>query len=274
MQNRMFALNMQGEKIILDIPPIIVEKLKYLNIHLVSIADGNAYISVRKYNSKAYKIWIRSNSLITSEIVPVKVILFKLFVEIEDYNIKKKIEHDSSAIALHGGGVIHNGKTVLVLQGKGAGKSTLIAKLVQMSSKYLSDDLLISYGNRVLGIPLPIRLRHLNIVGLEGVKEGKSIEGLDFNNETRYFYTPELENENSDVPISTILIPHYSLNCSNEIVQIKGKEKISIIANQVKRYANMEQLYKNIIAISKEVKVYHLYYKDFSILDSFFSMFL
>lgn len=229
------------------------------DIHIHPLNDWDIQFSVED-----------NHMVIENTVVKTDQVLFRLFVEIEDLLMRKILFKNSSGMALHGGGVVSNGKAILVLQEKGAGKSTLIAKLAQNKAhRYLSDDLLISRGSTVLGIPLPMRLRQLRVQGLD-LMGSKTESGMDIDNKIRYFYMPEIEAETFEIPVSTILIPHYDPHSSNYIVKAKGNEKARIIINQIKRYPNMEQMYKNILLLSNSINVYHLHYKDFSFFDSHF----
>lgn len=268
MQNTTVSLSIHKVTLTLNIPLYIIEKLEILGLNLKPNLCDSVNISINIHDSTNAQICvIDDNVLVTNETVAADILMFRLFVEIEDLLMRKILHQDSSAIALHGGGVVSNGKAILVLQGKGSGKSTLISKLCQTkTNKYLSDDLLISYGSCVLGVPLPIRLRCLKVSGLD-LEKDKNISGLDFDNQIRHFYMPSIATETLEVPVSTILVPHYDPNAQNSIVQVKGNEKTSIIMNQVKKYPNMEQMYKNILLLSNNVTVYHLYYQDLSILD-------
>ena len=114
-----------------------------------------------------------------------------------------------------------------------------------------------------------MRLRQLKVQGLD-LMGSMTESGLDIDNRIRHFYMPTIEAETSEIPVSAILIPHYDPQSSNYIIKAKGNEKARIIINQIKRYPNMEQMYKNLLLLSNSINVYHLHYKDFSVLDSHF----
>lgn len=271
MENQVVSLSIHDATITLDIPTFLIKKLKKLDIRFSSDMYDVACIHIHPLNDWYVRFCVEDNHVvIENTVVKVDQVLFRLFVEIEDLLMRQMLYKNSSRIALHGGGIVSNGKAILVLQEKGAGKSTLIAKLAQNKThRYLSDDLLITNGKTVLGVPLPMRLRQLKVQGLD-LMGSMTESGLDIDNRIRHFYMPTIEAETSEIPVSAILIPHYDPQSSNYIIKAKGNEKARIIINQIKRYPNMEQMYKNLLLLSNSINVYHLHYKDFSVLDSHF----
>lgn len=269
MENQLVSLSMHDAIVNLDIPILLIESLKIMGLQLYVNTGDRACIHIQSINNCDFQFLVEDNNkIIEDTIVKSDQVLFRLFVEIEDLMMRQNLHKNGFGLALHGGGVVLNGKAIIVLQEKGAGKSTLIAKLTKdKAHRYLSDDLLISDGKNVMGFPLPIRLRQLRVQGLELMK-GRIQSGTDYENKTRYFYMPEIEAETSAIPVSKILIPHYAPYNSNCIEQVKGIDKARILINQIKKYSNMEQMYNNVLLLSNSVDVYDLYYKDFSVLDS------
>ena len=271
MENQVVFLSMHGATVTLDVPLFLIKKLKSLGLQFSSDTCDIAGIHIYPFNDWNVRFCVEDNHVvIENTVVKTDQILFRLFVEIEDLLMRQILYRNNFGIALHGGGVVSNGKAILVVQEKGGGKSTLIAKLAQNKMyRYLSDDLLISNGKNVLGVPLPMRLRKLKVPGLD-LTGSKTECGLDIDKKTRYFYMPAIEAETFEIPVSIILVPHYDSQNSNYIIQVKGNEKAHIIINQIKKYHNMKQMYKNILLLSNSINVYHLYYNDFSVLDTQF----
>ncbi len=262
------SLLIHGVTIVLELPLEIVDKLEFLQFGFKSTTSYPADISVSKMCNGTYKLSIITEKVVESDVLSANEILFRLSVELENLFVSKIMKRNQFAIAIHGGSVIHNGKAILVLQEKAAGKSTLIAKLSQMPSySYMSDDLIISSGKTVLSIPLPIRLRNPNVDGLDIKQEQLQIVSRDINNSLRYFYLPKERCEVTRMPVSTILIPHYNVSATNEIKKVTGSEKVSLITNQIKRYTEVETMYKTVLEMVKHVEMYHLYYSDFTVLD-------
>lgn len=271
MANLIVSLSMHDATVTLDIPKTLIKKLELLNLPLSSDRYNSPIVHIYPLDDRNTHFWTEDkNKIIEDIIIQTDHVIFRLFVELEDLLMRQILSKNSSGFALHGGGVVVNGQAILVLQEKGGGKSTLIAKLAQNKKhRFLSDDLLIIIEKNVLGIPFPIRLRQLRVDGLDLSKD--RIEyGIDIDSKIRYFYTPTIDAETHRIPVSTILIPHYDPNCTNTIIQAQGYEKVHTIIGQIKKYTNMEQIYSNILLLAKSVNIYHLYYKDFSFLDSEF----
>jgi hypothetical protein len=70
------------------------------------------------------------------------------------------IEHGEGDVHLHAGGVVVDGRAVLVVGASGSGKSTLVAGLVQSGRAYLSDEAVgVRADGRVLGHPKPLTVK-------------------------------------------------------------------------------------------------------------------
>ncbi|MEJ6950337.1 hypothetical protein [Natronospora cellulosivora (SeqCode)] len=242
---------------------ILLQSIPFSNI----IKNDKADIYIEQHNNNYARIYIK-NYGVSGEVINIKYLIFRIFVEIEELFFKKISCNNDKTIALHGGGIIYKDRGILVIQNKGAGKTTLIAKMSSLDNvQYLADDLIICDGTKVQGVALPMRLRNISIDGL--MLNGKIVtKCFDFNDQYRYIYKPNCSHEIRSVPIGCFVLPDYSANNENKIVELKGKDKINEIIKQTKKTKSLKNLFLSVLNF-KNIPVYKLKYNDLAIIESF-----
>ena len=188
--------------------------------------------------------------------------IFYFFVLIEQI-VAEQLSKEDSKLIFHGGSFSLNNNAVLVIQGKGAGKTTLIAKMTSFSDfKYLADDVAIccSKSLSILPLPLPLRLRMKDLEGFN--LKGKFLgECKDFQGKTRFLFLPESWSL-AKAKLRFILIPEYTHNAMNSFccTQIAGMDRINGLKRNIREVSSVYSIYKGFINISNSTKMYKCSY--------------
>lgn len=188
--------------------------------------------------------------------------LFFFFVLLEQIVADNLIKKDPLLI-FHGGCFSRHGNAVLVLQGKGAGKTTLIAKMASYRDfHYLADDVALCCSKTldVWPLPLPLRLRTKDIddFNLKGRFLGQCV---DFNGQTRYLFLPDSWDLNK-ARLKAVIIPEYTRERSNifNCMPMNGIEKVKKLTNNIKEISDILEFYTGVLNIAKNSKMYYCEY--------------
>lgn len=188
--------------------------------------------------------------------------LFFFFVLLEQMIAENLIKKDSLLI-FHGGCFSLQGNAVLVIQEKGAGKTTLISKMASCHDfNYLADDLAICCSNslEIWALPLPLRLRTVNLkdFNLKGHFLGQCV---DFNGNTRYLFLPDSWNLNKS-RLKFILIPEYTGENINDFncIPVNGIQQVKILTKNIKEISDIHNFYTGVLNIANNSKMYYCKY--------------
>lgn len=253
-ENMIVKVDLYEANILLDIP----DNLSFLlPDYSVEKNVENAVDIKVFYESETAFFLMRVNNNIVRETCTTEQAAFKLSVEMEQIFCEKIERSFPESILFHGGLLSIKGSSLMILGGKGVGKSTLISLLTEENNvTYHSDDIVAMVNKELFGIPIPQRLRYV----VEKNKKNIIGHGIDFSGQIRMFSRPSNVSINK-VMCNTVIIPCYNTEV-NECKELIGYEKLMCLTENIKSIRGIKDVYLKVGQMSKEIKAYKLLYKD------------
>ena len=188
--------------------------------------------------------------------------LFFFFILLEQIVVEELMKGED-ILAFHGGCFVHQDNAVLVVQKKGAGKTTLVAKMSSyLDFEYLADDAVICCSETlsIYPLPFPLRLRTKNIKGFD-LRGNFLGECVDFNGHTRYLFLPDYWRI-SKAQLKAVIIPEYVFNEKNEFVceKLSGVKCVKELIKNIKEIGDMHTFYTGILKVSTQTPLYYCKY--------------
>ena len=263
-----FTVSFAGSTVTIDYDS--VEALAYLNFLFgdASIENGSAeglshLFLLRDDEPSSFKLSDRSTLLHHG---PLDV-LFS--AHLFDTVIFHLVNHARDGIALHGGGLIWNGKTVLLPGKSGAGKSSLTAWLTSAQCTYLTDELIfipLDGQGEVHYLTRPICLKPGSVPLIEPLLQARQRDLIMKDDHGAIIPYRFLNPDSSTAhrPPSLIILPDFNPDSKPELEKVsKAQLSTLLMACHVNARNLAEHGFRNIVEIARSTPAYRLRYRSF-----------
>lgn len=176
---------------------------------------------------------------------------FQFLIDLEN-KLSNKISKNS--IIFHASAIEHNGNGIMFCGERYSGKTTITQKLlIESSSKYIDDDMVILSEKNIWGFSFPAKLR---------INHGNSYIIKESSTQNRYLINYSNISK-SPVKIKHIIFPQYSLSKFNEIKQIFGSQAYFMLIQNIKGgEGNLKILNEQLINICNSTKFWTIKYSN------------
>ncbi len=180
-----------------------------------------------------------------------------------------------SAVALHAGAVVWEGKSVVVAGASGSGKSSLVAWLIDNGFEYITDEIIILRGdNRILGFPRALVLKKGAAERVQAFSIFESSPLIKYGSNL-IVSAPRVNRDQVARPCGMIIFPQYQAGAR---LQIKGLTAAEAGLNLVGCNLNARNLEDGglgaIARLSRAIPAISVEYGDFAQLEDMFDALL
>lgn len=179
------------------------------------------------------------------------------------------VNHARNGIALHGGGLICKGKTVLLPGQSGAGKSTLTAWLTSAQCTYLTDELIfipLDGQGKVHYLTRPICLKPGSVPLIEPLLQPQQREMImkDQHGAIIPYRFLNPDSITAQQPPSLIILPDFNPDSEPELEKVSKAQLSTLLMGCHVNARNLaEHGFRNIVEIARSTPAYRLRYRSF-----------